>query len=189
METDNAAITMTDEELVEQIVKDNNTMLFGLLYDRYAKRIYHKCSIFSKSDQEAEDLTQDVFLMLFVKLGGFKGRSKFSTWVYAFTYNFCVNHVNRNKERKISDKSDVLSEEVTKAAEVDDESLYSIPLDKLKIALTRIDPEDKKLLLLKYQDGIPIKELCNVLGIGESAVKMRLKRAKAKLIEVYHKIP
>uniref|UniRef100_UPI003C6D3DB5 RNA polymerase sigma factor n=1 Tax=Maribacter arcticus TaxID=561365 RepID=UPI003C6D3DB5 len=90
----------TDAELIEQIVKNKDALLFGELYDRYSKLVYNKCLGFAKSNKEAEDLTQDVFLMLYVKLGSFKGTSKFSTWLYSFTYNFCVNYVNRNKERK-----------------------------------------------------------------------------------------
>jgi len=77
---------MTDEELVKKIVNDNNALLFGELYDRYAKVVYNKCHGFSTSKNEAEDLTQDVFLKLFIELSSFNGKSKFSTWLYSFTY-------------------------------------------------------------------------------------------------------
>ncbi|MRI01714.1 sigma-70 family RNA polymerase sigma factor [Kriegella sp. EG-1] len=177
---------LTDEELVRNIVKDNNTSLFGVLYDRYATRIYNKCYGFSKSQKEAEDLTQDVFLQLFIKLASFNGKSKFSSWVYSFTYNFCVNYVNRNRERKIRDASDTINDnDAGVDISVSDNSLYEMKAEKLKRALEIIDPEDKKLLLLKYQDDIPIKELTQLLQIGESAVKMRLKRAKARIVEIY----
>ena len=178
---------LTDLELVERITKDNNTMLFGILYDRYAKMVYNKCYGFARSEDEAEDLTQDVFLMLFVKLKSFQGRSKFSSWLYSFTYNFCVNYVKRNKERKMSDKSSSIEySEYKLSDDVSDESLFEMRSDKLKNALDLIDPEDKKILLLKYQDDVSIKELQELLEIGESAVKMRLKRAKARIIETYN---
>ncbi len=181
---------LPDQELIYKIVKEKNTMLFEILYDRYAKVVYNKCYSFSKSDKEAEDLTQDVFLMLFIKLGSYSGKSKFSSWLYSFTYNFCVNYVNRNKERKIKDASAPIEDNEHKLKiEVDDESIYSMRSDKLKKALELIDPEDKKILLLKYQDDVPIKELTELLGIGESAVKMRLKRAKARIVETYNKLP
>ncbi len=181
---------MTDEELVRNIVKNNNMMLFATLYDRYSQVIYNKCYGFAKSSAEAEDLTQDVFLMLFVKLGSFQGRSKFSSWVYSFTYNFCVNYVNRNKSRKISDKSDSIADDPNKLGEqIDDDSILEMRSVKLKKALDLIDPEDKSILLLKYQDDVTIKELAVLMEIGESAVKMRLKRAKARIAELYNKIP
>jgi len=190
LETEATFRTGTDEELVQRIVRTNDTMLFAELYDRYSQKVYNKCLGFSKSQGEAEDLTQDVFLMLYIKLGSFKGKSKFSSWVYAFTYNFCVNYVNRNKERKMNNKSESISDSGKQiAAEVDDEDLLKLRSQKLKKAMEHIPAEDKRILLLKYQDSIAIKELTKLLDLSESAVKMRLKRAKARLIEVYNKIP
>ena len=178
---------LTDLELVERITKDNNTMLFGVLYDRYVNMVYSKCYGFSRSEDEAEDLTQDVFLSLFVKLKSFQGRSKFSSWLYSFTYNFCVNYVNRNKERKMSDKSSSIDNSEHKVTEnISDDTLFEMRSEKLKRALELIDPDDKKILLLKYQDDVSIKELQALMEIGESAVKMRLKRAKSRIIETYN---
>lgn len=178
---------LSDEELVSKIVANNNTLLFGVLYDRYAKVVYNKCFSFAKSDDEAEDLMQDVFLMLFAKLASFKGKSKFSTWLYSFTYNFCVNYVNRNKQRKMKDRSVAIEDTAYKLSEeVLDERLYELQTVKLEKALQLISAEDKSILLLKYQDGASIKELMDVMQLGESAVKMRLKRAKTKLLEVYN---
>jgi len=128
--------------------------------------------------------------MLFVKLSSFKGKSKFSTWVYAFTYNFCVNYVNRNKQRLMSDKSDSISQSTKPIAVLDDDQeIANMRAEKLKKALELVAPEDKKILLLKYQDDISIKELTSILDVGESAVKMRLKRAKSRIVEAYNKIP
>ncbi|MDT0608599.1 RNA polymerase sigma factor [Croceitalea rosinachiae] len=186
---DNPYSQLTDEELVTKIVAKNDTMLFGVLYDRYSRMVYNKCYGFSKSQDEAEDLTQDVFLMLFIKLASFKGKSKFSTWLYSFTYNFCVNYVNRNKQRKMSDKSIPMDNaEYKLSEEVPDESIYEMKASRLAKSLDMVSPEDKSILLLKYQDGTSIKELCDLLEIGESAVKMRLKRAKSKLLEIYNNL-
>lgn len=187
LEKEDLYVHLSDEELVKQIVADNDPMLFGKLYDRYVKMVYNKCYGFAKSADEAEDLTQDVFLQLFIKLRTFKGKSKFSTWLYSFTYNFCVNYVNRNKQLKIRDKSvQVESSEYKLTEEVPDERLFEMKADKLKKCLEIISAEERSILLLKYQDGASIKELVNLLDIGESAVKMRLKRAKERLLEIYN---
>lgn len=188
MKINQDVINLSDEDLVKSIVSTNDTLLFEILYDRYAKVVYNKCYGFSKSNQEAEDLTQDVFLKLFVKLGTFKGKSKFSTWLYAFTYNHCVNYVNRNNSKKIEKKSvdaENLQEDYYNPEE-DDNAINQLRVEKLKEALEKISPEEKMILLLKYQDFLSIKELKDILDIGESAVKMRLKRAKEKLINVYN---
>ncbi len=187
LETEDLYAHLSDEELVEQIVANNDPLLFGKLYDRYAKMVYNKCFGFATSESEAEDLTQDVFLQLFIKLRTFKGRSKFSTWLYSFTYNFCVNYVNRNKQRKMSDQSVQVDEtEYKLTEEIPDESLFEMKADKLKKSLALLSAEDKSILLLKYQDGASIKELVTLLELGESAVKMRIKRAKERLLEIYN---
>ena len=179
---------LSDEELVKTIVSSNDTLLFEILYDRYAKMVYNKCRGFSKRDDEAEDLAQDIFLKLFVKLKTFKGNSKFSTWLYAFTYNHCVNYVNRNTAKKI-EKQSVDATHIQDSGysiEDNDNDINQLKVDKLKEALELITPEEKMILLLKYQDYLSIKELTDILDIGESAVKMRIKRAKEKLINVYN---
>ena len=179
---------LSDEDLVKAIVSSNDTLLFEILYDRYDKVVYNKCIGFSQSEDEAEDLTQDIFLKLFVKLKTFKGKSKFSTWLYAFTYNHCVNYVNRSTAKKI-EKQSVGTENIEDTyynPEKDDNSINLLKVEKLKEALEQISPEEKMVLLLKYQDSLSIKELGGILDIGESAVKMRLKRAKEKLINVYN---
>ena len=179
---------LSDEELVKGIVASNDTLLFEILYDRYSKVVYNKCYGFATNNQEAEDLAQDVFLKLFVKLQTFKGKSKFSTWLYAFTYNHCVNYVNRNNSKKI-EKQSVDSEYIGDTfyePEEDDSTINLLKVEKLKEALEKISPEEKMILLLKYQDLLSIKELKDVFDIGESAVKMRLKRAKEKLVNVYN---
>jgi len=185
--TNTAIHKLNDEELVEAIVNKNDTFLFEILYDRYEKMVYNKCYGFANSIDEAKDLTQDVFLRVFIKLSSFKAKAKFSTWLYAFTYNHCVNYVTRNTAKKIEKKS-VSSDSLENVSENfdTDKEFKALKVKQLKFAMELISPEEKMILLLKYQDDFSIKELTSVLEISESAVKMRLKRAKAKLIEKYN---
>jgi len=186
LETKAKTTKLSDEDLVAEIVKSNDTLLFEVLYDRFAPMVFNKCYGFAKDYAEAQDLTQDVFLKLFVKLASFKGKSKFSTWLYAFTYNHCVNYVTRNKEKKIQKQSVEVKEiENISDVEPEDYSIHQMKVEKLKSVLNLISPSEKMILLLKYQDYLSIKEIAEALDLGESAVKMRLKRAKEKLITVY----
>ena len=179
---------MSDEELIEGIIRTNDSHLFSQLYDRYVKVVYNKCLGFSKSKEEAEDLTHDIFLKLFVKLRSFKGNSKFSTWLYSFTYNHCVNYVQRDSEKKKPKVPiDSYLEKFTDD-EIPDDSIFSLKSEKLKKVLELIDVNDKVVLLLKYQDDMSIKEIQETLGIGESAVKMRLKRAKERVLITYNNL-
>ncbi len=185
MKIDSSIHSLTDEQLVQKIVKTKDTLLFGILYDRYCDIVYNKCYSFSKNTEEAKDITQDVFIKLYINLGQYKPISKFSAWLYVFTYNHCVNYITRENSKKIQ-KQSITIEDERLLIETDDYSLFQLRVDKLQKALELIDPDEKMILLLKYQDDISIKELSTTMKIGESAVKMRLKRAKAKIIKVYN---
>lgn len=187
MKSSNDISLLSDNELVQKIVKTNNSNLFAVLYDRHVSMVYNKCYGFATSKEEAQDLTHDVFIKLFVKLRTFKGTAKFSTWLYSFTYNFCVNYVTRNNYKK-NEKN--FEGDISDSDELDssEESLFEMKADKLKKSLELIEPDEKMILLMKYQDDFSIKEISESLEIGESAVKMRLKRAREKVINVYENL-
>jgi len=176
-------LALTDIELISEIINNNNTHFFEVLYDKYSKRVYNKCYSFVNNEEEAKDLTQDIFLKLFVKISSFKGNSKFSSWFYSFTYNHCINYVTRNSKRKYERR---LPETFDLENYADD--TISLPQtqedleNKLNAALNKIPSNDKKIIQLKYQENLSIKKIEDVLGIGTSAVKMRIKRAKEKLM-------
>lgn len=178
---------ITDEVLVARIVQVNDTYWFGVLYDRYARTVYYKCLSFTKSVEEAQDLTHDIFVLLFAKLRTFRGQSRFSTWLYSFVYNFCVNHMQRNlnKYRQVFVPTEDFADET---AEIEDEVIFELKEETLKKAMEEIGPDDKMILLMKYQDDFSVKDISTTLEIGESAAKMRLKRAKHRLMELYNKI-
>lgn len=178
---------LTDEEIVQEIVQSRNPAMFEKLYERHVHKIYNKCLGFTQDSQSAEDLTHDIFLKTYLRLNSFKGDSKFYTWLYAIAYNYCVDYVNE-KRKKESPHEDI--EQVAGAEDPDepsDDELFRIQIDRLRIILDRIPPDDRMMLLMKYQDDFTIEEMQNILQLGASAVKMRLKRAKVKVLEMYKK--
>mgnify|MGYP003776716621 CR=1 FL=1 len=179
---------LTDEALVELLITSQDPFLFKVLYERYFFMVFNKCLSFSKNSQEAEDICQDIFIKLLIKIKSFKGDSKFSTWLYSFTYNHCVNYYHRNKFKKhenyILNIEQIPDEVPTQSS--DDDLEQQLKLKKLKAALGLIPNEDKEILILKYQDFKSIKDLMELHNAGESAIKMRLKRAKEKLLGMYN---
>ena len=178
---------LTDEVLVELITRSKDPLLFKVLYERYVFKIFTKCLSFSKNYQEAEDLCQDIFVKLLDKINSYKGESKFSTWLYSFTYNHCVNYYHRNKFRKF-EKNILNIEQMRDEVKVqasDEDITQFLKLKKLSEALELIPIEDKQILILKYREFKSIKDLMVLHNAGESAIKMRLKRAKEKLLGVY----
>ncbi len=172
---------LSDEELIHAITQEGRSDLFGQLYDRYANKVYRKCIGFSKDHDIAQDMVQDIFLKVFFQLPKFQGKSRFSTWLYTISYNFCVEYYRRNSKHSfvdIENQPDAIDESA------DEKELLKTRTDKLQKALEHIAPEDRAILLMKYQDQIPIKEIMDGLDISESAVKMRLARARQRAKEV-----
>lgn len=179
---------LSDSELVDRVIGTKDSQLFGILYDRYGNKVYNKCYSFVKNTDEAKDLTQDIFLKVFLKLNLFdNSKAAFSTWLYVLTYNSCTNYVNRDKKKNDNERMEDHEYHLTDE-EVDIEEIDRLDEGKLMKALDMIPPEDKSLLLLKYQDDASIKDLQKSMGIGASAVKMRLNRAKAKAVKAYEKL-
>lgn len=181
---------LSDNDLVFEIVATNNPELFAELYDRFSNVIFNKCYGFCKSREEAEDVTHDVFVKLFLKLNTFKGHAKFSTWLYSFTYHFCLNYIQRNTYKK-KERSTVVSNQIKEECiyeELDPVALVKVKLVRLSAILALIKPAEKIILLMKYQEDMSIKEMMCILKISESAVKMRIKRAKAKVVKMHHEL-
>jgi len=179
----------TDQDYIEQI-RSGNVNAYAALVTKYQHMIFTLALRMVGNREDAEEVSQDTFVKAYKALDTFKGTSKFSTWLYSFTYNFCVNYVQRNthkKQEKITVVTDRIKEE-DPSEEIDDTSLFELKSEKLVKAMQLIDPNDKMTLLMKYQDDMSIKEMAVVLEIGESAVKMRVKRAKEKVVKAYRKL-
>ena len=181
--TDSKLDSHSDESVVTLLLESKDTRYFSVLYDRYADKVFAKCRSFAHTSAEAEDMAHDIFLKVFVKMNDFGFKSKFSTWLYSITYNFCIDYVRKNQteQERQSEFANTLDEF---EEEVDDSYLLQIQYELLKRVLNQINPEDKALLLMKYQDEMSIKEIMTATSMKESAIKMRLKRAKEKVITI-----
>jgi len=175
---------LSDEQVIEQIVQNQNSQMVGVLYDRYVSKVYRKCISFVKEDDIAENLTHDIFIKVYLNLASFKGKSKFSTWLYSITYNFCIDYLRKSKKMQtysIEDQREAVSD--MEVETLDD--IKHIEAARLKVLLEKVKPDEKMILLLKYRDDKSIKDIQKIFNISESAVKMRIKRAKEKVRNLY----
>lgn len=172
--------TLTDEELAQLFVRTQLNQYFELLYQRYSEKVFKKCYSFVRNSQQAEDYTHDIFLKLIVKIGTFKESARFSTWLYSITYNYCMDQlrsVKRSKEIPLDIDIDWEDES--------QDNLAELQALGLKHSLEKLDPKDRAVLLMKYQDDFSIKEIAEALQTTESAVKMKLMRSKKRLRKIY----
>ncbi|MCU0341990.1 MAG: sigma-70 family RNA polymerase sigma factor [Spirosomaceae bacterium] len=171
----------TDEELVRLYIDTQRNAYFEELYERYSDKVYRKCMSFVKDREKAEDFTHDIFLKLILRLSSFKETSKFSTWLFSITYNYCMDQLRLTKkmaETELDDNIDVEDE-------AEDGELIEMEVGQLRRALETISVQERTILLMKYQDDFSIKDIADTFGLTESAVKMRLKRTKEKLKKAY----
>ena len=175
---------LSDSELVQRFLATQESAYFNVLYDKYSARVYSRCLSLLKDVALAQDATQEIFVKIYLNLSKFSERSQFSTWVYSITYNFCIDLIRRNKKQQA-----IFTDDIEKTPEVaddvPDETLLTMEVDRLKDVLENIPVGDKAILLMKYQDDMQIKEIAAVLDKTESAIKMKLKRAKHKAQSVY----
>lgn len=153
---------------------------FRLLHDRYASKIYGKALTMLKREASARDATQEIFTKIFLNLDKFAGQSKFSTWVYSVTYNFCIDLIRKEKRSRDLFADEVETPPDREAEEVNDQELVNMQVNELRVVLREISEKDRRLLLLKYKDGMKIKDIALLFDKNESAVKMQIKRAKEK---------
>ncbi len=177
----------SDTELIQLYLKTQRTDYFSLLYKRYASKIYSKCISLLKDEFLAKDATQEIFTKIFLNLSKFSERSKFSTWVYSITYNYCIDFLRHKKKEKNLFSSELENPPDT-VDDVPDNQLLEMEVSRLKKVLEKIPTGDKAILLMKYQDEMSIKEIAGILDKSESAIKMKIKRAKHKAQKVYSDI-
>jgi RNA polymerase sigma-70 factor (ECF subfamily) len=185
MNTDKTKQMTNDAYWVDQY-RLGNRQAMGVLYQRYFQKVYHKCLSLSKDPDQAFDLAQDALLKAFDHLHAFKGNSCFSTWLYTITYNHCQEFFRKAKRLVVYrlgeyDPGDGKGPEAAFA-----EAGESGPAQTTMLALLNKLPDlEKTLLFLKYRDGESIEHLQTQFSLSAGAVKMRLKRARAKLNQLY----
>lgn len=179
--------SLSDEELVAALQRHMDADRFGLLYDRYSAKVFQKCLGMTRDRDLAKDLTHDIFLKAFVNLPKFDHRSRFGTWLYSITYNYCLDQL-RKAQRKRSEDLDEDLEASAEGAEASEAELLGMRAEHLEVVLGRIGADERALLLMKYQDDLSVKEIMEMMGLGESAVKMRIMRARERALAKYHEL-
>ena len=158
--------------------------------DRCAmQQLYEQCSddvyglmIRMVGRQDADDLTQQVFLTMFRKLHQFNGQSKLETWLYRLATNEALQHLRRTKRRSTAPL--VGEPEVSDA----DPIVANEEVQLIEKAMLCLEPELRAILLLKEQQNLSYREIAESTGIPEGTVGSRLNRARKELREVLAKL-
>lgn len=179
---------ISDKEIVEQIIATGDKELFHILYERYADKVYRKCLLLTKDRETSKDLAHDILIKVFLNLSKLKKITNFSLWVHSITYNHCIDHLRSKQKVKYEDFEEQAFENISEEdIEREQQELKELQLSELEAVFEKLNEEEKLILLMRYQDGLSIKDIAHTLRIGESAVKMRLKRSRDHLAELLKK--
>ncbi len=177
--------TLEDEEIIHKIITEKKTELFQVLYDKYHSRVGDKCYSLLRNKELAYETAQDIFTKVYENLDSFKGKSSFSSWLYSITYNYCIDYLRNKKKLHYPEWN--RDNEIPEIIDESEELTTEISYDRLMEILDMMHTEEKALLLMKYNDNISIKNIAEALRVSESAAKMRIKRAKSRLVFLYKK--
>jgi RNA polymerase sigma-70 factor (ECF subfamily) len=168
-----------DAELVA-LCRTGQASGFRALYEKYGHRIYSFARRFLSDEQHAEDVTQEVFLQVFRKLDGFRGDSKFSTWLFRVTVNSCKNKRRSvERERRLDPQTFVDRTRAGEHGPPPEKELGHRELrDEIERALALLTEEQRTLVLLKGVKNLSYEEIGAVLGQSENQIRGKLYRAR-----------
>ncbi|MBU4216746.1 RNA polymerase sigma factor [Candidatus Parcubacteria bacterium] len=189
MPEENELDNKKDEELVELILENQSYFLH--IVKRYkTKLLSYIRRISNVSQEEAEDLLQDVFLKVFVNLNDFDDGLKFSSWIYRITHNVVIDNFRKTKSRPQMVELDMNSDRIKHLADDFDieRSLDSNFLKiKIQTALGQLDLKYRDILILKYLEEKDYQEISDIIKKPIGTVASRINKAKQELKKVLKK--
>jgi len=183
---------LLDDELVARAQADGTTSRsFEELVRRHQRFVVGNCRVITRSANDAEDLAQEVFVKAFFALRRFEGRSQFRTWLQRIKVNHCLNHLRKTRGTVTVDIESVAPEgHRGMQTEPTAESRLQAAGDREQVmrVLDGMSDTLRIPLMLRDGDGQSYDEIAEHLGIGLSAVKMRIKRGRAEFRERFARV-
>jgi RNA polymerase sigma-70 factor (ECF subfamily) len=181
---------MTDPEIIQSVLKGNKDN-FRILVDEHHASVFHIAMGFVHDRDEAEDITQEVFIRSWQSLGKFRGDSSFSTWLHRIAVNACLNNARKKRGSPVFDRiasifsKDAKAETETLSFQENPEEIlireeHSAWLQK---ALDSLPENQRTAIILSKYDDLSQKEIATILNLTEGAVEALLQRAKKNLRE------
>jgi len=174
-------MTREEEILLIKRILSGESHLYKDLVERHSANIYNLVLGVVSGREDAEEVSQDVFVKAFFSLKSFRGECSFSTWIYRIAYNMAISRTRKKKRHYVTidcNNSNIFADDDFVSGKDDErEILHSM----LQRALIQLEPKDRFLILSFYMNEKTIKELVEITGMSESNVKTRLHRIKKQL--------
>jgi len=174
----------TDENYIELTLK-GDTNAFAFLVEKYKDMVFTLAVKMVKSREEAEEVSQDAFIKAYKYLPKFKGDSKFSTWLYKIAYNTSLDAI----KKKSNSYNNVAIDDIT----VNYISSVETVLDGIEReeraavinnCMQQLQEDERAILMFFYFKELSLKEIIEVTSMSEANVKVKLHRARKKLLSI-----
>ncbi len=179
-----------DAELIRRARKGDDGA-FAQLIQAYRKRILGTIARLIGRPEDVEDVGQEVFLRLYFSLDQLRSAEVFEPWLYRLTVNAAYDYLRKHRRRSESRMADLTEQQVlladmTAGTRVDEEEKRRAKIrDFVQALLGEISEQDRILLTLKEVEGLSLKELEKIYRVKENALKVRLYRARQRVLKAY----
>ncbi len=188
-----AASALDDRELV-RLAQGEDQEAFEELIRRHQHRVFAVAGGILRRREDVEDIAQQVFVKAYFSLKRFDQRAAFSTWLYKITVNECWDLLRKKKVRPLVYESD-LSEEQARQVLASEENGGGGPdisdrleaRERVENLLEELDERDRLMLILKEVEGFAVEEIARVLDLNANTVKVRLFRARRRIVNKVRK--
>jgi RNA polymerase sigma factor (sigma-70 family) len=176
--------TTNDQHYINKVIK-GDTNAFVYLVDNYKDMVFSLAYKMTKNREEAEEISQDSFIKAFKNLKNFKGESKFSTWLYRIAYHASLDAIKKNRNNNATFEINDVTFNQIKAVENILEGIErkerAIIIDD---CLLKLPEEERSIIWMFYFDELSLKEIIEVTGLSEANLKVKLHRARKKLLTI-----
>jgi RNA polymerase sigma-70 factor (ECF subfamily) len=178
-----------DEAQLVRSAQQGDGEAYAELVRRHQRRVFSVAASILRRHEDAEDVAQQVFLKAYVSLPRFDRRSALSTWLYKIAVNECWDHLRRRRSRPQLLEADLTEPQAHALENVSTDVAGAGPAEhaaqkqQVEHLLAQLGEQDRQMLLLKEVEGFSVKEVSEILGVNVNTVKVRLFRARARLVQ------
>ena len=169
-----------EAHIIKEIL-NGKTEQYEYFLDRYGQQVFVLVDRIVSCQEDAEELTQDVFLKAFQQLSSFKAESTFSTWIYRIATNIAISAVRKKRYvvLRLDDSVFANLSDTQVDAALEDESEEQ--MERLQQAMNQLDADERALITLYYLEEKPLAAVAFILGMTEGNAKVKLHRIRKKL--------
>jgi len=184
-------VSADDQRLIEECLQ-GDTAAFGVLVRRYQERLYHSIYRLVENAEDSQDVVQEAFLNAYQSLEGFKGDSRFFTWLYRIAVNTAISLKRKHRAmvrmEKATNGEHALDPLDPSAANRPEHALEQAEQQlRVRQALARLSPEHRAVLVLKDIEGQKYETMAEILHVPIGTIRSRLHRARLELRELLEK--